>query len=54
MPVVSRDPSDAWIEKFLKRVEGELRRKDDLSQKETKSKQQTDEQEHHNEEGHAE
>ena len=51
MPVASRDPSDAWMEKFLKRLD--LRWKDDPREKEAKGKQETDER-GHNEDGHEE
>ena len=52
-PVVRRDPSDAWTEKFLKRFDRALRRKDDLSEKEKEKLQKIDEEEH-NEEAHEE
>ena len=46
MPVASRDPSDAWTQKVLERMDREMRRKDDLSEEKKKGKRQTDEQEH--------
>ena len=46
MPVASRDPSDAWMQKFFEGLDRELRRKDDRSEEDKKGKQQTDEQEH--------
>ena len=46
MPVASRDPSDAWMQKFFEGMDRKLRRKDGLSEDEKKGEQQTDEQEH--------